>query len=297
MRQASVGVPVATLWSAPDRTRPSDTAASRDTPDIGAWIAAMTPDEQTGSSVVTQALLGEEVLVEQDHSDGWSRVLLPAQPSAGLDPRGYPGWIRTAHLTAPATDGTRLVIDAMSTTLARSPGGPVVVPGVVLGTVLTPAGPADRGWLPVHVAGHAEPLWAPEDDLALLPSRPPTGDEALAVARRLLGATYVWGGLSTLGVDCSGLVHLVWRRLGVTLPRDAHDQAAATTAVPPGDERLGDLFFFARPGSRVHHVGIVVTPAGATPARLLHAAPGAHRVVEEPMPAQRTETLAGTHRP
>ncbi len=300
MNDTVVGVAVATLWEAPDRTRRSDAAALRDEPDIGAWIAAMTPDEQTGGGVVTQLLLGDPVLVDEVRPDGWSRVVAPGQPAAGLDPRGYPGWVRTAQLTAAAPGGSAppLVVDALTTVLRHSPGGPVAVTGVVLGTLLTPAGAPIGGWRPVLVPGHAGPLWVRAGDLAPVPAAPPTGDEALAVARRLRGAVYVWGGLSTLGIDCSGLVHLVWRRLGVRLPRDAHEQAVATAAVPRGTERPGDLYFFAHPGRPAHHVGIVVTPAdGTAPGRMLHASPGTHQVVEEPMPPPRVATLAGAHRP
>ncbi|UWZ59964.1 C40 family peptidase [Dactylosporangium aurantiacum] len=335
MTPAAVRVPVATVWSAPSAVRPSDAAAVRDDPDVAAWIAAMTPDEQTSSAVVTQLLLGDPVVVDEVRPDGWARVVAPAQAAPTLDPRGYPGWMRASHLAAPVPAGPGpLVVDALSTTLVDAPTGRPVLPGVGLGTLLTPAGPAlgpapggasdgapggalhgasggtsggtpgrasggaRGGWLPVHVPGRPEPLWARTADLAPAPSAPPTGAEALAMARRLLGAVYVWGGLSTLGIDCSGLVHLTWRRLGVRLPRDAHDQAAAAPAVAPGTERPGDLYCFARPGRRVHHVAVVVTPPdGTTPPRILHASTGAHRVVEEPMPPDRAATLTGAHRP
>ncbi|MEU0562046.1 NlpC/P60 family protein [Dactylosporangium sp. NPDC006015] len=222
-----VRVPVATLWAEPSKTRPCDAPALRDEPDLAGWVAAMTPDEQTSSDVVTQALLGDRVVVEESRPDGWSRVTLPGQ-------HDYPGWIRTAHLTtAPA----------------------------------------------------------PDDQAPAPAAKPPTGEEVLTEARRLIGVTYVWGGLSTHGIDCSGLVHLAWRRLGVSLPRDAHQQQAATVAVPAGEERPGDLYFFARPGRSAHHVGIVVTPG-----HLIHASQGRHAVVEEPMPPERAETLAGAHR-
>ena len=287
-----VAVAVATLWSAPELTRASDAAALRDEPDIGAWIATMTVSERTGSDVVTQLLLGDPVLVEEVRPDGWARVVAPGQPAPGLDPRGYPGWMRAAQLASPvAGDGAPLVVDAVRTDLAVSPGGPVALPGVVLGTHLTPAGQAVGGWQPVRAPGHTSVLWARAADLAPVPSAPPTGTELLAVARRLRGAVYVWGGLSTLGIDCSGLVHLACRRLGLLVPRDAHEQAASATPVPAGTERPGDLYFFARPGRRVHHVGIVAAPAeGTAPSRMLHAS-SSHGVVEEPMPPERAETL------
>ncbi|MEV0127889.1 SH3 domain-containing C40 family peptidase [Dactylosporangium sp. NPDC050688] len=317
MTPAAVRVPVATVWSSPSLVRPSDAAAVRDDPDLAAWMLAMTPDEQTSSAVVTQLLLGDPVTVDEVRPDGWARVVAPTQAAPTLDPRGYPGWMRTSHLAEPALDdggGGALVVDALSTTLVDAPAGRPVLPGVVLGTLLSPAGPAISpalspasggasggargGWLPVQVPGRPQPLWARTADLAPVPSTPPTGAEALAVARRLLGAVYVWGGLSNLGIDCSGLVHLTWRRLGVRLPRDAHDQAAAAPRVAPGTERPGDLYCFARPGRRVHHVAVVVTPPdGTTPPRILHASPGRHGVVEEPMAPDRAATLTGAHRP
>ncbi|WP_327010412.1 hypothetical protein OHA72_26035 [Dactylosporangium sp. NBC_01737] len=127
MKRAAVAVTVATLWAAPDQTRPSDAAALRDEPDIGAWIAAMTPGEQIDSGVVTQLLLGDRVLVDEVRPDGWARVVAPGQPAPGLDARGYPGWMRAAQLAeVPGTaeaDGAALVVDAVSTALHDAPPG------------------------------------------------------------------------------------------------------------------------------------------------------------------------------
>jgi hypothetical protein len=105
-------------------------------------------------------------------------------------------------------------------------------------------------------------------------------DDALGLARALLGTPYVWGGLSRHGIDCSGLVHLAHRALGTTIPRDAADQAAALPVVPVDDVRRGDLYFFARPGRRVHHVALVVEPGV-----MLHASDRDGGVVEAPLAA------------
>ncbi|WP_426511581.1 C40 family peptidase [Dactylosporangium sp. McL0621] len=249
-----VRVPLATLWSDPEHRTPSD--------------------------VVTQALLGDEAVVDEVRPDGWARVRLPDQGD-------YPGWLPIAQLADESTvDGPVATVDALATDLRDEPNGTLAMPGVPLGTRLVAAGPGRDGWLPVRVPGAAGPRWVAAADVRSDPADP------LATARRLLGVVYVWGGLSPGGVDCSGLVHLAWRRAGVRLPRDAHAQAAAAEPLAPGEERAGDLYFFAQPGARVHHVGIVVNPGS-----MLHACGDARIVVEEPLPPSRVATLTGAARP
>jgi len=123
------------------------------------------------------------------------------------------------------------------------------------------------------------PGWVRSDALA--------EDSPLAVARGFLGTPYVWGGLGRDGIDCSGLVHLSFRALGLRVPRDAADQAAE--AVPVAEPLPGDLYFFGRPDEVVSHVGFV------TEVGLLHASQAAG-VVEEPMPEERRATLLGAGR-
>ncbi len=297
--EAVVGVAIATLWRSPDAVRPVDAPALGTPADVGAWVAGLDEDQQVGDCVLSQLLLGERVLVTERRSDGWAHVVAVEQPSARLDPRGYPGWLPVAQL-APAgraTTTARVVVDATVTALHAAPNGQVALPGVVLGTRLAPAGPPVDGWHPVHVPGYAEPLWLPAAHVAPAPATPPTAEEVLAVATRLVHVGYLWGGLSAYGIDCSGLVHLVWRRLGGTLPRDADDQAAAAHRVELGAERPGDLYSFARPGRRIHHIGIVsAAPRGRDERRMLHACYRHRRVLEERLPAERTATLVGAHR-
>ncbi len=70
---------------------------------------------------------------------------------------------------------------------------------------------------------------------------------------QFLGAPYIWGGRSALGLDCSALVQLVYGMHGVTLPRDTRDQCLAGQKVERGYLQPGDLIF--SPGHVVIYMG------------------------------------------
>jgi peptidoglycan DL-endopeptidase CwlO len=85
-----------------------------------------------------------------------------------------------------------------------------------------------------------------------------TGQQVVAEAKKYLGVPYLWGGTDPKrGLDCSGLVQLVYKNLGHDLPRVSYQQATSGTAVKGGlaNAQPGDLLAF---GSPVHHIGIYV---------------------------------------
>ncbi|MCG5235392.1 C40 family peptidase [Xanthobacter oligotrophicus] len=204
----------------------------------------------------TQALFGETVRVFEDDPEGWSWVQLEADR--------YVGYLPTEALAAPGRAPTHTV-RALRTFLFPGPdiklpprealvlGSKVAVREVRGGFAVT-----TDGFLPVvHLAEPAER----EGDF-------------VAVAARFLGVPYLWGGRSSLGLDCSGLVQTALAATGIAAPRDSDMQEAALGDPLPLDAepRRGDLLFW--PG----HVGIV--EAADT---LLHANAFHMAVAREPL--------------
>jgi peptidoglycan endopeptidase LytE len=96
----------------------------------------------------------------------------------------------------------------------------------------------------------------------------------VAQALRYLGTPYRWGGEGPSGVDCSGLVSLVYSPYVPHFPRSTYDQWTVGVVVDRAALAPGDLVFFDTDGSGPSHVGIYV---GAD--RFVHPSASAGRVV------------------
>jgi gamma-D-glutamyl-L-lysine dipeptidyl-peptidase len=197
--------------------------------------------------------------------------------AAGAD--RYPGWVRSwsVRLLGPQaarawSRAAKLCTWGRTVNVRRTPGGSVIA-ALPLGARLRPLDPhvgrgarssvqvelaaGERGFVDRRELG---PAWPP----AL--RRAPAGVRAAALARSLAGTTYLWGGTSSWGVDCSGLVQLAYATTGLVLPRDAQDQIHVARRLARSEAaRTGDLLFFGR-GGGVSHVAIVTAPP-----RFVHA--------------------------
>ncbi|MGC9806719.1 C40 family peptidase [Schaalia odontolytica] len=117
-------------------------------------------------------------------------------------------------------------------------------------------------------------------------SGPSSDGTLLAQARTHLGTPYVWGGETSSGVDCSGLIVLSYAELGHPLPvsvRTADQITKNSDAAPIARDQLtpGDLIGFSHaPGGHVHHIG-VYAGADADGHPIMVHAPDVGGVVEE----------------
>jgi hypothetical protein len=209
------------------------------------------------AEVVTQARLGEGALV-REASGPWIRL--------ALDFDGYEGWTRMDSLALgswPPPGQPEAPIRQLFANLYAAPRvqAPLLLT-VPLGAPLAMLGPASDGWRRVGLPGGRE-AWVQAGDIdsegeAWSWQTPPELRRSLVqTARQLLGIPYRWGGTTPWGLDCSGLVQLVYRLHGLALARDAGEQAQdpRTFRVDRADLLPGDLLFFTNCG----HVGLALS--------------------------------------
>lgn len=104
-------------------------------------------------------------------------------------------------------------------------------------------------------------LEVPADLVSVRSTEPPAAvEEVIATAHELLGTPYVWGGKSNEGIDCSGLVQASFRSQGISLARDAYQQALAGRLVGTkwhmDQMRRGDLLYFLGNRGKISHTAI-----------------------------------------
>jgi cell wall-associated NlpC family hydrolase len=206
------------------------------------------------AALLTEALYGERVTVYEIDGEGWAWGQLQRDryvgwlPANALGKAGAPPTHRVSAVRTLGFPGP----DIKKPPLAAFPLGSEIVVTRADAKFVT----IDQGLcLP---AQHVVEIAAKEPDF-------------VAVAERFLGTPYLWGGKTSLGIDCSGLVQVSLQGAGVPCPRDSDMQASLGKDAPAGDLRRGDLLFWkghvaiARDAQTIvhanaHHMMVAIEP-------------------------------------
>jgi cell wall-associated NlpC family hydrolase len=194
-------------------------------------IAPLRTAPRADAMLQTQALLGERVTIYDRPGEGWAW--------GQLDSDGYVGWLPEAALGKPGAAPTHKV--AATRTFAF-PGPSIKLPphdALPFGATVTVA--RIEGSFAVTTAG----VFLPTQHLAPINHR---SSDMVAVAEMFLGTPYLWGGKTSLGIDCSGLVQVALTACGIGAPRDSDMQEAGLGASVPVTQlhqlKRGDLIFW-----------------------------------------------------
>jgi hypothetical protein len=199
--------------------------------EISEAIAPLRNGPSADAELATQALLGERVMVYDRNGEGlaWGQ----------LNGDGYVGWLPDRALTKPGAAATHKV---MALRTFAFPGPSIKLSPVdtlVMGTTLTvvredgPFAVTRQNWyLPrQHLGGIAA-----------------MAEDFVAVAERFVDTPYLWGGKSSFGIDCSGLVQVSLNAAGTGCPRDSDMQrdglGRALDAAEARRLQRGDLIFW-----------------------------------------------------
>jgi hypothetical protein len=199
--------------------------------EISEAIAPLRRAPSPDAELATEALKGERAMIYDRNGEGWAW--------GQLNSDGYVGWLPDRALVKPGAKPThkitRLRTFAFSGPSIKLPPADALVMGSMI-TVMREEGSfavTREGWyLPLH---HVGPIDGRVPDF-------------VAVAEQFAGTPYLWGGKSSLGIDCSGLVQVSLNAAGTGCPRDSDKQedglGRALDQSEAGKLRRGDLIFW-----------------------------------------------------
>jgi cell wall-associated NlpC family hydrolase len=202
----------------------------------------------------------------------------------------YQGWLPTSTICERETPYGEN--NAPTVAVARRAAHLYTVEDTVFGPLMTlpfesrlellaPKEKSNSRWLKVKLPDEREAYIQRGDIVVEKPVL--TLDEMVAFSKQFQGLPYTWGGRSSFGYDCSGFTQMLYRQMGISIPRDSKDLVRwdGFTVVPMDSLKPGDVIIFSKEEGKGGHVGLYIGEG-----RFIHS------TVAQNMPYLRTSSLS-----
>lgn len=224
---------------------------------INTPTATMREKPSENSTVASEAIFSEPVKVLEESGD-WVKI------ETIID--HYQGWTKKSSILQSETEFLANP-SAITATINRCSAhlygvqdteyGPLLtLPFESRLEVITPKEESDSRWIQVALP-NGQKGYIQRGDVELKPHTL-TRAEVCDFSLKFLNLPYTWGGRSSFGYDCSSFVQMLYRQMGIQIPRDSKDQAKWEGFKKIPDEQLvaGDLIFFGHGEDKIRHVGL-----------------------------------------
>ncbi|MCG9967688.1 C40 family peptidase [Pelotomaculum terephthalicicum JT] len=264
LSQGVVTEPVTMFWSEPGPLRDYDHLLLEKPSNPAAWAAGMDTEMRLWlvGKTETQALYGEPVTVLERRGE-WLKVAAVKQKS-NLNNAGYPGWVPAAHIVngqvflSELETQPNIVVVKPFTKLYANQELTETITELCYQTRL-PALEEETTAVAVRLPDGGTG-YLPRQDVKLTNELAFSRAEIVNEAMSFLGLRYIWAGTSSYGFDCSGYTMRLYQSQGISIPRDADEQAREGQMVDKNALLAGDLLFFAAKGGQgqIHHVAMYI---------------------------------------
>lgn len=209
-----------------------------------------------------QCLMGNPVKIWEDNGNGWLRIQTAD---------GYISWATKNSIVVLSDSefdawrsAERYVVTSKFPTLLDAPNDKESdeVSDLVLGDILV-GSKHNKNWVKLTTPdGRVGYIQAEKvEEIKKWASQPFDAKKITKIAKKMMGATYTWGGTSTKAVDCSGLTKTCYFSNAIIIMRDANQQVLYGGKIAPKDwkkAQRGDLLYFGTESGRVTHTAIYV---------------------------------------
>lgn len=262
--RGAVSQSAAMLWTNQGQQRDYDAIILKENNNPTTWAEGMNTEMRRWlvGKADTMALYGEPVIILERRED-WIRVVAENHKTS-LDSRGYPGWMPAVHLIQnelflDELDRLENIVVFNKKTFVYAE--PELVNTLKEVSYLTrlPLLEEQDNHVKVRLADGKTGYLASSgikkaSELKFSPN------DIVNEANRFLGVRYLWAGSVSYGFDCSGYTMRLYQSQGISIPRDADEQALEGIDVDKRNLRPGDLVFFAKNRGRgpINHVGMYI---------------------------------------